>query len=187
MHSVWDILILKNCSLFYLQFKFNWHPTFYLVNPSFSLSFLIYKMEIMMLIRLPPKSCWGLGELIHTQDLGWAWKMAGIQNMLVTVSVFCGSQITGWPLYSSGCVLVRFFYSKILILYALASWFRTRNFESGLTAMPIPALTHHVIWGKLPTSLGLSFLIYHLKIMMMIMMSTASMPSSVVVRMRLCM
>lgn len=49
------MLVLKNYSLFYLQLKFNWHPTFYLVNLSFGLSFLIYKTEIMMLIGLPPK------------------------------------------------------------------------------------------------------------------------------------
>lgn len=89
----------------------------YLVDLSFG---FIYKMEMMMLIHLPPESTLRTKYASAYKALGCAWQLGDIQNMLVIISVLCGSQITAQPFYFRGWSWFDV-YVKALTLHALLS------------------------------------------------------------------
>ena len=103
------------------------HPIFYLVNQASVSVFSSVKWRWWCWYDYLQRRCWGLSDLVHVKNLGCAWQMVGIQNMRLTISVFCGSQITGWPLYFRRCVLDWFY---ILRYWSCIVWLSVKDSKS---------------------------------------------------------
>lgn len=99
-----------------------------------------------MLIRLPPEGALRTKYASAYKASGCAWQLGDIQNMLVIISVLCGSQITAQPFYFRGWS--RFdVYVKALTLHALLSTWVLKTLSQAWMQWQLPHLPTMWSWA----------------------------------------